>query len=392
MRAELQIEQVLATTVDVTFDQATVEEVAAWVRKHGIKVVVDRKALEESGIDPDTNVSLSLKQVSLEAALRLLLNQHDIVTTVADDTLVLTTSAVAYSALTIREYPVGDLIVQRDPKGREVREPEIIELFVTRICAPTSWEAVGGSGTIQVKGDSLIVKQSWGVQREVRRQIAQLRTIIKRQAAGDYTSVPCRIPSPVEVKITQALDRKVDFAVKEMPLRKFATLMSEIAGVNVLLDERFLADKGLDVENTTITGEVKAEPLRKALARVFREPELMWYVTNDVLLIGPSHLCHAEECFIYPVADLLPEGEAAAEEAEKMIKQIESTIVPTTWDNVGGPGRIDFEPAWRIMFVVQTTEVHELINDHFNRLRTERAERQAKPAKPAAGRPQPKAK
>ncbi|MGH7135968.1 MAG: hypothetical protein ACREHD_09525 [Pirellulales bacterium] len=48
---------------------------------------------------------------------------------------------------------------------------------------------------------------------------------------------------------------------------------------------------------------------------------------------------------------------------------IEATIAPQSWDVNGGPGTIRYWPAWQVLVVRQTGDVHEQIGGAIHGLR-----------------------
>lgn len=52
-------------------------------------------------------------------------------------------------------------------------------------------------------------------------------------------------------------------------------------------------------------------------------------------------------------------GGAAQDEGQALVDLIEATIAPESWDVNGGPGTIKYWPAWHVLVVRQTDEVHE---------------------------------
>lgn len=52
-------------------------------------------------------------------------------------------------------------------------------------------------------------------------------------------------------------------------------------------------------------------------------------------------------------------GGGAQDEGQSLVDLIEATIAPETWDVNGGPGTIKYWPAWQVLVVRQTDEVHE---------------------------------
>lgn len=375
LSAEERIEQALATRVDLDFKKTSLADIAAWIRKqHGIEVSIDHKSITDSGIDPDNlTFSLSLKQISLGAALRHLLRSEVLVAEPDEQELRITTHDRAATMLTTRTYDVGDLARYRYLNGRVERDAILLVDFITSQCAPETWDAVGRWGSIQEFGDAIVVSQTRGVHQEIEKLLATLRATIKRQKAGDYTSVNLSAPEEGDARVIAALERNVDIEVEKMSLSAFAKLVSELAGVNVLIDHQSLAGYEM-TDKMEVSGRAKNIPLKELLRIVLRQVDLTYYIQNEILLITTADKASSIPLgLILPVGDFVARGERSDWSEEDLIEFITSTFAPSTWDAVGGSGSIGYEAAWQMIFISQTPEVIEQILEFLPKWRAMRA-------------------
>ena len=87
----------LDTIVDVNFQEAPLRDVIdALASKAQIPIILDEKALTESGIGTDTPVSIEAKQISFKAALKIFLGNLDLMFLVRDEVLQITTPDFAW--------------------------------------------------------------------------------------------------------------------------------------------------------------------------------------------------------------------------------------------------------------------------------------------------------
>jgi hypothetical protein len=106
--------------------------------------------------------------------------------------------------------------------------------------------------------------------------------------------------------------------------------------------------------------------------------DLTYVMQDEVLLITTPE--EAETQLLtkaYPVADLvLPVGQTGAVNADfdSLIELITSTVQPTAWDEVGGPGSIAAFDTNMSLVLSQTQEVHEEISDLLEQLRRLKAQ------------------
>ncbi|MCH7726879.1 MAG: hypothetical protein IH991_10410 [Planctomycetes bacterium] len=102
--------QALNEDTSIEFVETPLEDVIDTISDlHRIPVVIDKVALKEIGIDPDTPITRNLKNVSLGSALPLLLKELDLTCAIQDDVLVITTNDGLSKNLT-NAYSVGDLV------------------------------------------------------------------------------------------------------------------------------------------------------------------------------------------------------------------------------------------------------------------------------------------
>jgi hypothetical protein len=82
--------------------------------EYGIPVQIDETALETAGLDPSEPVNLSLHNVSLGSALRLMLKKLQLTYVIQDEVLMITTPEEADLNLVTKVYPVADLVLPID--------------------------------------------------------------------------------------------------------------------------------------------------------------------------------------------------------------------------------------------------------------------------------------
>lgn len=175
-------------------------------------------------------------------------------------------------------------------------------------------------------------------------------------------------------KVRAALKLPAEFDYKATPLKDVADELQRRYGIEVQLDHRAMEDAGIAVD-TPITRSVHGITLKSALRLMLRELDLTHLIEDDALLIttteeAENHL----ETKVYPVADLLLLPGDSAEDGgqvdfDSLIDLTTTTVKPTTWDSVGGPGSISQFDNGLSLVVSQTEEVHEEIEDLFKRMR-----------------------
>jgi hypothetical protein len=160
--------------VSLVFDDVPLAEFFASLEQAtGVAFRLDRKALADAGVGPETTVSLSDSELPLRSALWIVLSDLDLTWVISGRGLLITTKTEAENMLVTRVYDVEDLIRADGGMG------ELIEMLTSTL-DPDSWDDTGGPGTIKEfrpPGARLIVVTQ---NQEIHEQIAELLAAIRR--------------------------------------------------------------------------------------------------------------------------------------------------------------------------------------------------------------------
>lgn len=158
-----------------------------------VQLFIDRQALIEAGVKLERPVTHSLKGLSYGTALRLLLDEYDrdLTYLLRDGILLITTKTEAENMLTVKVYPVFDLVV-RPPNAPGNRPGLDFQPFMSCIqtnIAPDTWVDVGGPSSIEpfVNSGALVISQTTSVHQEIAEYLKALRAaaaVQKRQPAN----------------------------------------------------------------------------------------------------------------------------------------------------------------------------------------------------------------
>ncbi len=438
--AEQKIEQELGKPTQLEFVETPLQDVVDFLKlHHKIEIQVDRKALDDVGLDPSTlPISKNLKGLSLRSALRLTLRDLDLAYLVGDEVLLITTPEDAETRLSTKLYPVGDLVASGDKTVEDRRRKELVEAISSSIDAD-SWREVGGPGSITTTSfqrvPTLVVSQTYHVHRKIAAFLEEQRKVVR---AGQQAAVP-RCPvvdvskTPAAEGIEKALKRPTEFSFIDTPLADAVDTLKKKHKIEIQIDRKALDDVGLDPATIPITKNCKGISLRSALRLILRDLDLAYVIQDEVLLITtPEEAETRLRTKIYAVGDLRGSfrstsgpapfmtgacgvymwnvGAKAAEDAARpadrkagpspkpapeaaavppkdatLADMISWIVEPTTWEEVGGPGSIARGSVGGVdvLVVSQTEEVHEQIGRLLEKLR-EFVRCNQSPAAPAA--------
>jgi hypothetical protein len=166
--------------------------VQAIAEEYEIPILFDVRALESVAQSPDTEVSITIGNVTLRSALDLLVESLDDITYIIDhEVLVITTEDEAQTRLEVRVYRVDDLIVS-DPRevliATDADYERLIDIVVSSVDVE-SWMRNGrGEGEIRSFAPGmLVVSQTRRAHEQVRKLLATLRSIkadVQADASG----------------------------------------------------------------------------------------------------------------------------------------------------------------------------------------------------------------
>lgn len=348
------------------FDNTPLREVAeAIARRHHVPVRLDQRALDGAGIDEDAPVTVQLDGLRLESALRLALSELDLTTIVGESAITITTPEESEDRGQYpRVYPVRDLAsaitvdnsayFHPDPAvgysgGMPLTSSDVLVEFVTTLVDPDVWNAVGGPAEIDCYAGAMVVTAQREVHVKVERLLADLR----------HAWRPADYPPPLETakdaaasRIEQTLDEPTTIRLVNRTLGEAVEDLSHRYGIRVLLDRRALDSVGIGAD-TPVSLEGEAIPLEHALRPMLDDLDLTFLLRDESLLITTLEEADAELITRCYAVHRLVEGR----DVDELIDTITEAVAPDEWEDVGGPGAVDYIEG--VLNISQTREVHQ---------------------------------
>lgn len=171
-------------------------------KQYGLNFIVD-PSVKSQGFNLKSDVSLEVRDVSLDCVLRVVLSQLHLMHRVVGDDVVIATPDAMNSTLTTVVHPVHDLATSR--WGSDC---DSLAQFVTEMVAADSWEDAGGPAQISVNPDSksLIISQIPETHAQVQQVLIALRrakAVARAQmqpaaGASKATSIASERSAPLE--------------------------------------------------------------------------------------------------------------------------------------------------------------------------------------------------
>ena len=191
----LEVERALNLPTNLEFQETPLGDVVKFLQDYtGVNVVLDPVGLSAASVAVDTPVTSTLNDVTLELALRVLLDPLNLTYVVRDEVLLITDIQSTEDELETRVYAVGDLVraVTDSKHSRPLEASEanvdsepLMELLQS--IATDSWESDGGEGTIEyfAPNRSLVIRQTLAVHDSIADLMTGLRRALERPGPVD---------------------------------------------------------------------------------------------------------------------------------------------------------------------------------------------------------------
>src|SRR5260370_6356370 len=169
-----------------------------------------------------------------------------------------------------------------------------------------------------------------------------------------------------EKEIARHLNMPVTLHYRDVPLTQVIEDLRNAYGLNFVVDERALADKGSRAARA-VSFKVDQVYLKNALKTMLRNLDLAYVIEDGAIHITtPERAGGKLALATYQVADLV-----VCEKGGEMplIRMITNNVSPADWTDLGGAATIDYHPQTQSLVVNQTADVHEQIADLLAALR-----------------------
>ncbi|TWT77880.1 hypothetical protein Pla123a_16780 [Posidoniimonas polymericola] len=192
--------------------------------------------------------------------------------------------------------------------------------------------------------------------------------------------------------MSELLRKRVSLSIEGERLDAFATMISQQAGVQVLIDETALDDLGI-APDEPVTINLRNVTLFAMLKESLKQLELTWLCRNECLVLTTEEEAETQLFVrVYPVGDFLtarpPRATRGYGGQPGLIDAIVATVASETWaENGGGEAEIRYLPAAQALVISQTQQVHLQIDTLLADLRRVGRNQGLPLAEPAEGKP-----
>lgn len=328
----------------IRFENTPLDEALALLSQlSAVPIMIDPEALAQAGVSPSAKISLELSDTTVGDALAAIVAEQKLDYVVLDGQVLVTNPDRREQKLESARLSVADLTAG----GRAIED---LAALVERFVEPTSWQAAGGPGAIEAADGKLQIEQTKIVAEQVSEFLDKLRLASgksppakakagSQSLATRYASAKSSLAAPVTANFTQPA-----------PLAEIADRLGKAARAQIVFDGLALSAAGA---SPATLAELTAadQPLSEALKSLLEPLKLSYRIAgaNQIVISTPEAVGQRLEVEFYPLAGLVEKKPAA----DALIERIKSELAPRTWDDAGGPGAINYDPAGYLI-VLQT--------------------------------------
>ena len=367
----------LATKSSYDFANASLHSVSdALAKEFGVRVRLDFDALDEAGIDRDTPVTCQFSNISLRAALSLMLEPVGLTYVSHNASLLITTRERAQVRLAVRYYAVSDLVSIQE-KGRRSIDFKPLTKTIRTVIEPESWSELGGAGTVRgfAPSEAVVVNQTEKVHEKISNLLAALRNVTPVAVEGNQRALSDHSDWS---SANSSSGKRVSLELTGKTLVDAVANLAQAFDVQIAIDRQALDEMGITT-NSRIQNDLKDGRLADAVFEVLMPLGLSLISEHEVLVL--TALERSEEMLVprlYSVKDLATyraSDGTIRHEYDPLIGLITDAIQPESWEDLGGPGSIVAFSARHCLVVSQTSEVHREIKKLISELRRLRQDR-----------------
>lgn len=387
------MQQKLDQRISCDFDETPLSEALIYLsEKSGVTSRIDPRSLGETGFAAYSPVTISLKEVRLRTALRLLLGPLQLVYCIDGDRLLILNEGNLELRQRIVYYPCADLLYGPQGEGPEF---DSLRRVITNSVDQESWEDLGGPGTISLQCNGLLIAQSEANHTKLAGLLAAIRQAKALQSDNyDPASIGVGVDPALRKQLHDALQtpmQNVRFEITS--LIDAMQFLSDHCKVQIVLNSAALEEQGIKMD-APITDRWQAATAEVILQDVLDMLELDYRFRDAVLEVStPQDLNWDMELKVYPVRDLLAGERVVDFENEYLrryqgseyaainrlickfpvlIDSVTSKVEPESWGELGGPGEI--QPLWfaDALVVAQTPANHAKIERLLAKVRRDR--------------------
>jgi hypothetical protein len=360
------IERALETKVSLKFAGTPLADVVEQLSKsQKIPILLSRRDLENAGIDAATPIDFECREMTLGSALYHMLRPFELVVDSKEGALAITTHERACEAQKVRLYYVKDLLFV-DDEGKEDYD-SLIDLIKSTV-SPTSWDDVGGPGSIAPYSGMLVFAQTDAVHREVRDLLAALRKVAGQHKEGG--TVPAWVLPATHEQVLGDVEKRLDqvtrLKIGEQPLSEVIKGLAKSEGLNIHIDSKGLEDAGIPLD-TPLSLDVVNLQVKTALEHALGQTGLTFTFDHEALIVTTRERSSQTPLTrIYPVGDLVTQAPAdefedPSDDYDTLIGLIKGALQPTSWDDVGGHGSIGKHERTKSLVCSTDRSVHHEI-------------------------------
>ncbi|MEZ6056657.1 MAG: hypothetical protein R3C01_08130 [Planctomycetaceae bacterium] len=336
----------LQKKVTKTFESVSLRKVFDWLSQEtGMTVIPDTINLEMSGIDFENETWTDDLQKEPVYILLARLEELRVGWFVRNGLLHITSLEHLESQYDSVVYPVGDLC--DSGITLEALKATLMHAAGCDADAP-NWDSRTDLGSVTFAGESLVVRQT----AKVHREIVLLLTAIRKP--GRQTFITTDTPN-YEV-LADAMQKKHHVEFTNCPLELFVPALERMTHVPIRLDKKSIKEQKVDLPTDTTDlvyqNMLLSDVLQIGLAKFKLSPQIR---RNRIEIVSNENPSRNLQTALYDIRDIC-QSQVDIDAIELILKQLGGDSV---WSELGGSGSWSFpKPGLLVVCAEPQTQVH----------------------------------
>ncbi len=338
----------LTNRTDVDFVDLPLTEACKKLEElHGVPIFVNGQRLADEDIPLDTEVSLQLHGLSFEEVLNHLTRPSRLAWYIDAGIVQITTLSDEEERFVTRKWGLRPLI----KRGHTI--DSLLQAFQH---AGGKWiEVDGEGGTISAVGETIVVRQTFKIQR----RIAQLVAAVER----NEPMLVLQTCTDRE-RLLGALNEPCSVELFDKPLNEAFEAISASQKIAIQLDKQAISDEGINLD-AEVSLILKKRPLKKVLDLMIGALGLTYVIRDGAIFITTQTAADEEmEWVVYNIGDFA--------NSKELVTEVHNAIIQSTggkWLEIDGEGGSIVPMARGCMLITQTGRVHTEIQNLLAQLR-----------------------
>jgi hypothetical protein len=163
-------------------------------------------------------------------------------------------------------------------------------------------------------------------------------------------------------EISAKLNERIKPAFESVPISEFARTLGEMLELDVILDERALADAGISPDEAITFQRVKPASVKNILKQALDPLDLTYVISYEAIVITTKDGSSSETIGYYDLSYIFPDNSTMPD----LMESIETSVTPDVWESNSGSSTMTILGS--MLIVRAPHETHESVEEFLRQI------------------------